>query len=108
MARGIMRTPTRNSGARKDNSAYAARALHGKAEFPSVPHLPLREASSSAPSEAARIVRTVAPNGCYWAMNDLKKDHDSRIGVDGTSLCIYYGGELARGDRGQVHMGYLG
>lgn len=31
-----------------------------------------------------------------------------KIGVEGTSLCVYTGGELARGDREQVHMGNVG
>ncbi len=49
-----------------------------------------------------------ASEGCYWAMNDLKKDRDNRIGVDGTRLSVYYSGELARGDREQVHLGNIG
>ena len=58
--------------------------------------------------EFARTAPTGASEGCYWALNDLNKDHDSRIGVDGTSLCVYYGEECARGDREQVHLGILG
>ena len=58
--------------------------------------------------EFVRTALTGASESCYWAMSDPKKDHDSGIGVDGTSLCVYYGGELARGDREQVRMGNLG
>ena len=32
--------------------------------------------------------------GCCWAMHDLKMDYDSTVGVDGTSLFVYHGGEL--------------
>ncbi|HIB91421.1 MAG TPA: hypothetical protein EYG65_12320 [Rhodospirillales bacterium] len=40
--------------------------------------------------------------GCCWAMHDLKMDYDSTVGVDGTSLFVYHGGELACGDRSRA------
>ena len=40
--------------------------------------------------------------GCCWAMHDLKMDCDSTVGVDGTSLFVYHGGELACGDRSRA------
>ena len=59
-------------------------------------------------SEFARTALTVASDGCYWAVNDLKRDHDSKIGLECVGLCLYDSEELACGGRGQVHMGNLG
>ena len=32
---------------------------------------------------------TVASDGCYWAANELKRDHDGKIGVDNSSSIAY-------------------
>ena len=36
--------------------------------------------------EFAQTALTITSNGCYWAANELKREHDRKIGVDNSSF----------------------